>query len=271
MNGEPDGAPIVPSFPLADMTAGLYACNAIMFALYHRAMSGGAGQVIDVSLFESLFSLLGPLPAEYSALGRERTRDGVDRRTRAARCYPTMAADRRGSTPGRAVPARHSDTHDPRFATTRRACHAADLAIGDAIASRTLSEHGLQPLTGCPCDRRGHRAGPALACARADCLGAQRNGSVRDNVFPSSETLAARSGGELGQDNAAVFGELGGTVDLDRRAAGVIWSRANMASPQPRQWVACALFVDGARIDGADAPPVFDSSPALVCAVARAS
>ena len=36
MNGEPNGAPIVPSFPLADMTSGLYASNAIMFALYHR-------------------------------------------------------------------------------------------------------------------------------------------------------------------------------------------------------------------------------------------
>ena len=40
-----------------------------MFALYHRDVHGGGGQVIDVSLFESLFSLLGPLPAEYAALG----------------------------------------------------------------------------------------------------------------------------------------------------------------------------------------------------------
>ncbi len=70
MNGEPDGAPIVPAFPLADMTSALYAVNAAMFALYHRDVHGAAGQVIDVSLFESLFSLLGPLPAEYHALGR---------------------------------------------------------------------------------------------------------------------------------------------------------------------------------------------------------
>jgi CoA-transferase family III len=72
MNGEPDGPPIVPSFPLADTAAGLYATNAVMFALYHRATHGGAGQVIDVSLFESLFSVLGPLPAEYAAFGLER-------------------------------------------------------------------------------------------------------------------------------------------------------------------------------------------------------
>ena len=76
MNGEPDGAPIVPAFPLADMTSGLYAANALMFALYNRDVHNGAGQVIDVSLFESLFSLLGPQSAEYAASGTPRERQG---------------------------------------------------------------------------------------------------------------------------------------------------------------------------------------------------
>jgi crotonobetainyl-CoA:carnitine CoA-transferase CaiB-like acyl-CoA transferase len=40
-----------------------------MFGLYHRDVHGGPGQCIDVALFESLFSLLGPLPAEYATLG----------------------------------------------------------------------------------------------------------------------------------------------------------------------------------------------------------
>jgi crotonobetainyl-CoA:carnitine CoA-transferase CaiB-like acyl-CoA transferase len=44
MNGEPDGAPIVPSFPLADMTAALYAANATMFALYHRDVHALVGR-----------------------------------------------------------------------------------------------------------------------------------------------------------------------------------------------------------------------------------
>jgi crotonobetainyl-CoA:carnitine CoA-transferase CaiB-like acyl-CoA transferase len=43
MNGEPGGAPIVPSFPLADMASGLYAVNALMFALYARDVRGGTG------------------------------------------------------------------------------------------------------------------------------------------------------------------------------------------------------------------------------------
>src|SRR5688572_22320670 len=75
MNGEPDGAPIVPSFPPADMTSALYASNAIMFALYDRDMHNRDGQVVDVSLFDSLFSLLGPLAAEYEAVGRLRERN----------------------------------------------------------------------------------------------------------------------------------------------------------------------------------------------------
>ncbi len=76
MNGDADRPPVLPSFPLADMTSGLYATNAVMFALYHRDVHGGDGQVIDVSLFESLFSLLGPTPAEYAAFGRVRPRQG---------------------------------------------------------------------------------------------------------------------------------------------------------------------------------------------------
>jgi crotonobetainyl-CoA:carnitine CoA-transferase CaiB-like acyl-CoA transferase len=42
MNGEPDGPPIVPGFPLADSVSALYASSAIMFALYHRQAHGGA-------------------------------------------------------------------------------------------------------------------------------------------------------------------------------------------------------------------------------------
>src|SRR5204862_6696303 len=100
---EPDGAPIVPSFPLADMTSALYATNALMFALYNRDVHGGAGQVVDVALFESLFSLLGPLSAEYAATGRLRGRKGSRSKNAGPRgCYGTTDgrwAAVSGSTP----------------------------------------------------------------------------------------------------------------------------------------------------------------------------
>jgi len=153
MNGEPDGAPIVPSFPLADMTCALYASNAIMFALYHRDLHGGKGQVIDAALFESLFSLLGPLPAEYASLGRLRERNGSKSKNAGPRgCYRTR--DGRwiavsGSTPKMAERFLRSYSlghllEDPRFATNEaRVEHADELdaAISSAIAGRTLDEN----------------------------------------------------------------------------------------------------------------------------------
>jgi len=153
MNGEPDGAPIVPSFPLADMTSALYAANALMFALYNRDVHGGGGQVVDVALFESLFSLLGPLPAEYEATGRIRERNGSRSKNAGPRgCYPTR--DGRwiavsGSTPKMAERFLRAYglgdvLNNPRFATNEaRVQHAEELdgEISAAIAARSLEEN----------------------------------------------------------------------------------------------------------------------------------
>src|SRR5262245_46976034 len=153
MNGEPDGAPIVPSFPLADSVSGLYASNAIMYALYHRDKHGAAGQIIDVSLFESLFSLLGPLSAEYAAIGSLRRRDGSRSRNAGPRgCYRTsdghwIAVS--GSTPKMAERFLRSYgldrlLEDPRFATNgARVAHMRELddEVARAIEGRTLAEN----------------------------------------------------------------------------------------------------------------------------------
>lgn len=58
-NGTTDGPPEPPPTALADMVAGLYAATATVAAVLH-ARGGGAGQVIDVSLFEPLASIMGP-------------------------------------------------------------------------------------------------------------------------------------------------------------------------------------------------------------------
>lgn len=153
MNGEPDGPPIVPAFPLADMTSALYAVNAMMFALYHRDVHDGPGQVVDVALFESLFSLLGPLAAEYATLGRLRERTGSRSRNAGPRgCYAT--SDGRyvavsGSTPKmaerflEAFGLKHL-LDDPRFATNEarvRHAEALDREIAAAIAARSLEDN----------------------------------------------------------------------------------------------------------------------------------
>jgi crotonobetainyl-CoA:carnitine CoA-transferase CaiB-like acyl-CoA transferase len=69
MTGFPDGPPVLPAVALADEVAGLLGAFAVMVALYHRDVRGGAGQVIDLSLVESLFSLVGPIVAVYDTLG----------------------------------------------------------------------------------------------------------------------------------------------------------------------------------------------------------
>jgi crotonobetainyl-CoA:carnitine CoA-transferase CaiB-like acyl-CoA transferase len=245
MNGEPDGAPIVPSFPLADSVSGLYATNAIMFALRHRDAHDGAGQVIDLSLFESLFSLLGPLSAEYASLGRLRRRNGSRSRNAGPRgCYRTsddywIALS--GSTPKMAerfLRAYGLDQmlDDPRFATNgARVAHTNELddEVAKAIASRTLSDNlaiiEANQLTAVPVQTIADIETHPHWRARALTVDVQ-NGSnpIRmHNVVPrlsGSPGEIRWAGGDLGQDNEAVFGKLGLSCDEQRRlrASGVI-------------------------------------------------
>ena len=246
MNGEPDGAPIVPAFPLADMTSALYAVNAVMFALYHRDVHGGPGQVVDVALFESLFSLLGPLAAEYAASGRLRERNGSRSKNAGPRgCYPT--SDGRyiavsGSTPKMAERFLHAFglghlLQDPRFASNEaRVAHAAELddAIAAAIRSRTLDENrriidaneltAVAVQTVADIERDPHWQARQLL---VDVPNGQ--GTVRmHNVVPRlSATPGAigRPGGALGEHNHQVYGqELGLSCDELKRlqADGVV-------------------------------------------------
>jgi len=54
---------------LGDSLAGMYAVQGILAALYRRDALGGSGQVVDVSLLESCFSLLESTVPEYDRLG----------------------------------------------------------------------------------------------------------------------------------------------------------------------------------------------------------
>ncbi len=77
INGQPDGPPTLPPFALADSVAALHGAAAAMFALYHRDAGGaGEGQYIDLSIYEPLFSILGPQASVYDQLGIAQTRTG---------------------------------------------------------------------------------------------------------------------------------------------------------------------------------------------------
>jgi len=69
INGFPGERPPRLHISLGDSLAGMYAVQGILAALYRRDALGGTGQVVDVSLLESCFSLLESTVPEYDRLG----------------------------------------------------------------------------------------------------------------------------------------------------------------------------------------------------------
>jgi crotonobetainyl-CoA:carnitine CoA-transferase CaiB-like acyl-CoA transferase len=77
VTGFPDGPPTLPPFALGDGIAALTGVSAVMFALYERdARGSGEGQWIDLSIYEPLFSILGPQALVYDQLGIVQGRTG---------------------------------------------------------------------------------------------------------------------------------------------------------------------------------------------------
>ena len=76
ITGQADGPPTLPSFALADGITGIVGTYAVMMALYHRDVHDQPGQVIDLSIFESIFSILGPQVIEFDQLGIVQKRFG---------------------------------------------------------------------------------------------------------------------------------------------------------------------------------------------------
>ena len=69
LTGEPGRVPVRCGISIGDSLAALHGTIGALLALYHRKVNGGAGQVIDVSLHESVFSVMESLIPEYSAFG----------------------------------------------------------------------------------------------------------------------------------------------------------------------------------------------------------
>ncbi len=153
MNGWPDGPPTLPPFALGDGVAALTGTFAVMFALWWREHGGaGQGQVIDLSLFEPLFWILGPQALVYDQLGIVGGRTG----NRAPFVAPRNAYQTRDgiwlalSASAQSVAervmrivGREDLIHEPWFADhTGRVEHTEELdaIIGDWIGARDGSE-----------------------------------------------------------------------------------------------------------------------------------
>ena len=152
MNGFADRVPVLPPLALADMIAGLYGAMAVMIALREKEVNKGTGQVIDLSLLEPIFSILGPQAASYKVTGKVPERTGSGSNTTSPRnAYAT--SDGRyvalsGSIQTMAerlfrVIGHNNMNNDPKFKTNAdRVAHRdeVDDIVGGWIGDRTLDE-----------------------------------------------------------------------------------------------------------------------------------
>ena len=80
LTGYPDRAPVRPNLSIGDSLASLHGVIGAMMALHHRNMNGGRrsgkGQVVDVALYEAVFSVLESTLPEYDMYGIVRERSG---------------------------------------------------------------------------------------------------------------------------------------------------------------------------------------------------
>lgn len=79
--GFPDREPVLPPLALADMISGVFGAQAVTMALLAREKGLSRGQVIDLSLLEPMFSVLGPEASIYRVTGRVKERAGSSSNT----------------------------------------------------------------------------------------------------------------------------------------------------------------------------------------------
>lgn len=77
VTGYPDRPPVRVGVSLGDAVAALYGVIGALMALRNREVNGGRGQVVDVALYEAVFSLMESLLPEYDVTGFVRERSGA--------------------------------------------------------------------------------------------------------------------------------------------------------------------------------------------------
>jgi crotonobetainyl-CoA:carnitine CoA-transferase CaiB-like acyl-CoA transferase len=77
VTGYPDRPPVRAGISLGDSVAAMYGVIGALMALHARQANGGRGQVVDVALYEAVFSLMESLLPEYDVTGFVRSRSGA--------------------------------------------------------------------------------------------------------------------------------------------------------------------------------------------------
>jgi len=229
--GFADREPVLPPLALADMIAGLYGAFAVVAALRARDRGTARGQVIDLSLLESMFSVLGPEAAIYRQTGVVKERAGSGSSTSAPRnvyrCRDGQFVALSGSTQAMArrifeVIGRADMIADARFSSnSARVKHRAlvDEAVGAWFAARPREE-ALQAMR-----EAGVTVGPVYTIADAvadphfrargiivDVEDAELGAVPMHNIVPRLSQTAGvwrRPAPRLGEHTDAVLAEAG--------------------------------------------------------------
>jgi len=231
ISGYSGAAPLLAPFALADEVAGLFATWALLAALYYRDTQGGDGQTIDISLYESVFNILGPLPTLFKMNGVLQERNGSRLTFSSPRNVYRTRDGHYFAVSGTAPSAAETVIRlvggegllaDPRFASHEaRATHAEalDQIVGEWIAARDVDEvdrlfqeagaAGIKVLSMADVFADPHyRARETLVEVEDEELGAV---TLAAPVPRMSETPArvAHVGPPLGRDTDMVLEELG--------------------------------------------------------------
>jgi len=166
VTGQPDGPPTLPAFPLADTATALYATIGVLLCLYQRDVKKtGRGQSIDISLLESLYTVLSGHAIAYDQLGTPGRRTGSRTSGSAPRNVYRTKDDRWVAIAGSTQViterlfremGRMDVLDDPRFKTNRD--RLANIDAVDAIVAEWVSQ-----LTQAECIERLVRAEVAVA------------------------------------------------------------------------------------------------------------
>lgn len=133
--GFADRPPARPGYFVADYGTGLFGAFAVLMAVYNRDLAGsGRGQMIDVSLYETVWKMSGTIAAQYASSGQIRERNG-------------------NTVPG-VVPAEQFETRDGRYVVV----HAGtDRVFKRLCATIGRPELGADPRYATPEARRKHQ------------------------------------------------------------------------------------------------------------------
>ena len=152
LNGFPDKPPALPPLAMADMVAGVYGAAGVLTAL-RTAERTGVGQVVDLSLFEPIFSFIASEAAKYRVTGEATMRAGNQSTHTAPRnvyaCSDGMFVAMSGSMQSMAMRifetmGRPELKDDPRFCTNdARVANREELdaIIGAFVKARTQADN----------------------------------------------------------------------------------------------------------------------------------